>query len=234
MQPLKGIVIGAAMTIGILGANTIAEPAQFLNGETIIYNITKFGIKVGEAELVYNGLVQMDGQPVIWVTSTSKGFQFYDEEQIYLDPATCHPIKIERDLDIFGNQEKITEYYDRAIGHVRIVKTVDGNTTEQVIEGNSRFDNIYGFIYRTRRIGDLKKNEGIALHLPTQHVEFEYVKSSTYKTAGEKFEAHYMRSRPGNYRIWFDAGPRMLPLRIIGAIGIANMSMEMKDYKQHN
>lgn len=150
-------------------------PLPFLKGETITYDIKKLKLKVGEASLVFNGPVEVEGKQAISITFTAKGFKFYDEEQIYLDAETYYPIIIKRDLDIFGKKEKIIEYYDSKRGKVRIVKTAKGKTSEQVIENGTQFDNIYGFIYRYRRLGRFNEGEEFRLHLPTDDVSLKLV-----------------------------------------------------------
>lgn len=210
------------------GATT---PNAFRPGETITYDIKKFLVTVGEASLVYSGPVELQGRTAMLITFTAKGFQFYDQERIYIDPVSFHPLVIERDLNIFGSDEKIVEYYDATRGKVRIVKTAGGQTTEQILEKGERFENIYGFIYRYRNSGKFQERESTSLHLPTQDVKFELVKNVKINMAKKDYEAYYMRSAPRQYHVWFDASGRRIPLKIIGAMGGANVSMVLSEYK---
>src|SRR3989338_8561132 len=142
-------------------------------GETIVYDIEKLKITVGEARLVYNGLVEINNSKALSLTVTATGFKFFDKEQIYLDPETFHPLLIKRNLDIFGKKEDIIEYYDAQKGKVRIVKKAGGKTTQEVIENGGRFDNIYGYIYRQRLLGRFSPNDTYDLHLPTRDVRLK-------------------------------------------------------------
>lgn len=205
--------------------NVYAETPPLKAGEVITYDIKKFMVRVGQATLAYDGPVDIDGRRVISVTVTADGFNFYDQERIYLDPETFHPVMIKRDLDIFGVKETIMEHYDTNRGHVRIVKVADGETTETEIERGERFDNIYGFIYRQRSRGSFKENDAMNIHLPTQDVNFEFVKMVEFNRGGEHFDAYYLRSNPRKYVFMFDNGPRKIPLRIDGAIGFGSTSM---------
>lgn len=218
-----------AVSEGILQAPS-EKSAVFSTGEKITYDIKKLKIDVGDAVLEFRGAVAMDGREALLVVMTAQGFKFYDEEKIYLDPVSFFPLKIERNINIFGNPEKIVELYDTRIGKVKIVKTVKGEATEQIIERGGRFDNIYGFIYRYRRRGQFKEGEQLQLHLPMRDVTFELVKKDEFKTAGKKYNAYYMSSVPGKYKVCFDEGAQKIPLMIGGAIGFGKTSMVMKEF----
>ena len=202
----------------------------FPMGETITYDIKKFKFKVGEATLVFGGLVDFSGREALLITFTAKGFRFSDQERIYLDPETFYPIVIERDLNIFGLKEKIVEFYDTKYGKVRVVKTARGRQKEQIIQRGERFDNIYGFIYRYRQRGQFVKGENLELHLPTRDVSFKLDKKSKFMAAGQEFDAYYMSSVSKKYKVWFDSSQKKIPLMIDGAVGFGQTSMIMKEY----
>jgi hypothetical protein len=201
----------------------------FQKGEIINYNIEKFKVKIGEATLAFNGLVEVQGKEALSITFTARGFKFFDEEQIYVDAQTFFPLLIKRNLDMFGKEERITEYYDAQKGKVHIVKRAKGGTTEQIIENGGRFDNIYGFIYRHRQSGRFEKDKALDIHLPTNDLRFQFVKRKSISIHGQKFDADYIESAPNQYELWFDSGPRRIPLKIDGTLGFGNMKMVFKD-----
>lgn len=210
---------------------TVAHCASrpFTKGETIHYDIKKFGIHAGEATLLYNGPVEVQGKKALLITFTASGFKFFDEEQIYLDAQTFYPILIKRNLNIFGKEEKIIEFYDHDKGKVRIVKTAKGKTEEQMIERGGRFDNIYGFIYRQRQLGQFEEGKALEMHLPTQDLQFQFAEHGTLSISDQEFSADTLRSIPKKYEVVFDSGPNRIPLKIDGALGFGNMSMIFKD-----
>lgn len=202
----------------------------FLRGEKISYDIRKFGIKAGEASLVFNGYVQINGMDAFKITFTAKAFNFFDEEKIYLDPKTFYPIIVERNLNIWGKKEHIIERYDAEKGIVNIVKDAGGKVYAKTIKKGRRIDNIYCFIYRYRNSGIFKPDEVLEILLPTKDVEFRLVKNTTFKMGDKEFNAYYLQSELKEYRIWFGRGPNKLPLRIDGAVGFGKASMIMKTY----
>ena len=203
----------------------------FQPDETVTYRIEKMKVKAGKATLQVQERTKLDGRDVCLIVFRADGFNFLDEEVIYADPVTFHPILIKRDLNIFGRKEKITEEY-LAEGKVKITKHVGDKTLVETLNPGGRPDNIYSFILRTRRQGKFELGEELNLHLPTSEVKVVFKKKMNLKIFGKDYEALYMESRPGKYKIWFDASPFKLPLKIIGAMGIADTTMVMTDYKQ--
>lgn len=229
LRHIVGVLLVSSLCVGSSNAVVYAQNTIPV-GEVFTYDIKKFLINVGEATLVFKGDVVLGDREALLITFTAQGFQFYDEENIFVDPETFYPILIKRNLDIFGSKEQIVERYDTTKGKVQIFKSVKGKTTQQVLENGERFDNIYGFIYRQRMNGVFHEDTSWNMHLPTLDVRFELVKKHTIKAAEQKFEAYFMRSKPKRYEVWFDASAQRLPLRIDGALGVGDMSMVLREY----
>ena len=188
-------------------------------GETLKYAIKKLRMKVGEAEFVFTGPAKKNDQDVLFLTFRSKGFQFNDEEKLFLDPATYRPLFVDRDINLFGKVEKISEVYAKDIGSVKITKTTKSGKEEQVISKSSPLENIYGFIYHYRQSGSFKTGERINLNLPTKNVVMRVKSNVQLKLNGKVYGAYYLESDGGEYKVWFSADDKKIPLRIEGAIG---------------
>jgi len=200
-------------------------------GEKITYSIKQMGVKAGEAILSYEGPASKDEKEYVLIVFKADGMNFLDFEKIYADPVTLMPKIVERDLNIFGKKEQITEYYESEAGKVRIVKTVKGETTEQVIEKKGQIDNIYCFIYRYRRDADPKPGESLAINLPTLDLKLKLKQKTKLSVAGKKYDAVLVQSDPAKYKLWFDTGKQKIPLRIDGAVGVGSTTMTMKSYE---
>ncbi len=208
-----------------------AGEAPFRPGEIITYDIKQMGFKVGRATLTFPGEVQYEGRRLFLIVFRADGFNFYDQEEIYLDPDTFLPFVVLRDLNIFGRKEKIREDYLQQAKKIFIHKFAGGKQTEQVITVEGAVDNIYGFIYRYRRSGSFRTGEDLDIVLPTQKLKIGIVRPQRIKAAGRKAASLYMESKPDKYKIWFSIDSRHIPLRIDGAVGIANTVMMITDYK---
>ncbi|MFP4473487.1 MAG: DUF3108 domain-containing protein [Candidatus Omnitrophota bacterium] len=203
----------------------MARPA-FQPGEAVQYQIKKWALKVGTSELIYHGTVDTDKGRRVKIVFTADGFNFYDQETIYADPDTLLPLRVERDLDIFGNKENIVETYDPENGKVTVVKYNDGEETDrQIFEQEKPIDNLYCFLYRYRRDGEFEPGREIAMNLPTQTVKLEIIRDEKMAIAGKERSVYYMESRPSKYRVWFSADEEHVPLRIDGAVGLAKTAM---------
>jgi len=231
------------MILGVLSlslpalAKKAPEPLPFAKGETITYTIKKMGFKAGETILVFEGAVEVEKQAVYLIHSKADGANFFDEEKIYLDQKTFLPVRVERDVNVFGKKEKIVEHYDQKKYEVKIVKTAKGKTKEQVIKKDRPMENLYGFIYRYRKEGKFTIGDALQMNLPTADVKLKLVKKDKIKVGGvgrrpTEQEAYYMESNPAKYKVWFDGTDRKVPLRIDGAVGFGSTSMTMKDYSQ--
>ncbi|MCK5215489.1 MAG: DUF3108 domain-containing protein [Candidatus Omnitrophica bacterium] len=202
-------------------------------GETVTYCIKKFGVKVGDATLTYQGEVDIKGRKATLIIFVAKGFNFFDQEKIFMDPKSFYPMRVERRLNIFGRKEKIVELYNPHEGTVRIIKTAGKKRTEQIIKKDGLLDNIYCFIYRYRRNGKFAVGDTIKMSLPTKDITIELIKKDKMVLSKGKYDVFYMQSVPKRYRLWFDAREPKVPLRIDGAVGFGNTSMIMVEYKTH-
>jgi len=206
--------------------------SQQLYAETIHYAIIQMGLKAGEATLSNVGPVEYRGQRTFLIVFKAQAINFWDEERIYTDPLNFYPLFVERDLNIFGRKEKILEVYDRAKSEIRLTKTVGDKSTEQVLKKTGAIDNIYGFILRYRKRGSFKIGDVLGVFLPTTDLKIKLVKPVHLKVQGQWHDTFFMQSRPAKYKIWFDASADKWPLRISGAIGMANTVMEMTHHEE--
>ncbi len=227
-RALLAAALAGAMTLPAEGIGTPDRPSFI--GERITYAIRKMGITVGEATLAFSDLREVAGRPAYVITFTAKALNFYDEERIAVEPGTFRPLRVERDLNIFGRKERIVESYEAESGRVRIVKTAGGRSTEQVIEREGPVDNIYAFIYRYRRDGLFRTGEALTMRLPTAEVTIRLAERRTLRLGGESIEAFYLESRPRKYRLWFADSTDKIPLRIDGAVGVGRTAMVMTGY----
>jgi len=230
----KMVLISLGMAACLLGTTPgFAElPPTSFQGEKITYAIKKFGLKAGEATLEFKGPRVIEGRELLLIVFRADGMNFLDEENIYVDPATFLPARVDRDINIFGKKEKITERYDAVNGTVLITKTAGDQVTRQTIKRNEVVDNIYCFIYRYRDKGNFAMNDELGINLPTQNVRITLTKRDKVKAGGEEYNAFFMESQPKKYRLWFADDVNKTPLRIDGAVGFGSTSMIMTGYEK--
>ena len=204
----------------------------FKKGEVITFKIEQMKVKAGEAKLSFEGLQEVDGQSLYLIIFKSHGFNFYDEEKIYVDPQNFRPVKVLRDVNIWGKKEKIMEEYLSKEKKIKITKRVGKKVTIDELPAKDNIENIYGFIYRYRQSGSFKIGDAMDIHLPTKDIKIKLDKKTTLNAAGKEFEAYYLNSEPSKYKIWLSSGAQHIPLKIAGSIGLANTVMVMTNYKE--
>jgi hypothetical protein len=203
-----------------------------LRAETIQYSIRQIGFN-GQASLTMVGPKDYKGHKTILIAFKSRGVNFSDDENIYLDPSTYKPLFVERNynLSVFGHGKTLEEYIPSK-GEIIITKTDGGHDTQQIIKKAGAIDNIYGFIYRYRKEGSFKVGEVLKMALPTKNLKIKMMKRVVLKIGGKSYKSYYMQSQPGRYKIWFDASAHKWPLRITGSIGFFNSVMTMTSYEE--
>jgi len=202
--------------------------------EIIKYNIIKFGMKVGSATLEFHEKEKLDDKEVCLILFTATALNFFDEERIFIDPKTFYPIQIKRDLNIWGNKEKIIETYLKS-GKISIVKEdCKGNISKQIIDKGTMTDNIYGVIYRYREQGAFEIGEEFKVNLPTKDINIKLIQEITISIGGKRYQSYYLTSKPKQYFLWFDTSKDKIPLRIDGAVGLKKTSMRMISYQKIN
>ncbi len=230
------IIFGALLLLMLFnpgyGRGETMKPLPFKTGEEIRYNVKKFGVKAGTATLRFEGQTQLNGKSAYLIVFTVKGLNFFDEERIYVDPYSFLPIQVDRDVNVFGKEEKITEVYDHQAGQVVLTKKKGDREVQETIEKQGKIENIYGFIYRYRRDGSFGEGETIKLSLPTKDMSFQLEGKEKISLGRKQYEAYIMESHPRQFRVWFDESPKKIPLRIDGAMGFGQTSMVLAQYDE--
>lgn len=215
--------------LGMMSA-AMATPAQAIEpGETIVYDIKKL-VKIGSATLEYRGTVEFEGRMFNLVVFTAKAPAFYDQETIYLDPETWHPVCIFRDLDIFKKKEKIEERYFPLEHRVEVRIQNKADVKMIRFQKDKPLDNIYGIIYRYRQTGEFAIGDQIQASLPTKEVRFIAQEQDVLTFAGQTFNTLYLKGDPANFGFWFSTDERKIPLRINGALGAIKARLEFREY----
>ena len=214
-------------------AQEAIDPYASFEGEQIKYNIHSMAVKAGGATLEFKGKVKFRGQDAYLIMFTATAMNFLDIEKIYADTETFYPIHVERDLNIWGSKEFITEDYDQVNFKAKIVKKVEGKPDEITsIKKKGKIDNIYCFIYRYRQTGKFQIKDELAMNLPTKDIDIRVVKKVPLNIMKKRFNTFYLQTTPREYALWFDIGVDKRPLRIDKGNGFGSTAMIMIDYQK--
>jgi hypothetical protein len=186
--------------------------------DTIDYDVSFNGMDAGFIKWKYLGREEINGQSleVLSVSSDTKIMAFFDltsSERVYLDSENYLPVKVERDILLFGNKELIVEKYDQQTGKVNIVRTNKKVTEEQLIQ-DKPIHNILALLYFFPDNIPFEKGKWLNYNLPTQKIRIKMVRERLLKTPYGEEETYFLLGRGAKrLSLWLDKENR-LPLRL--------------------
>ncbi|HTZ11058.1 MAG TPA: hypothetical protein VMD04_01590, partial [Candidatus Margulisiibacteriota bacterium] len=99
-------------------------------GEKITYDIKLYKVRLGSAVLSCLPGVEINGNSLDQFIMETKLANFKDTERIYSDPQSYLPVRIERCILNWLDEERITEEYDQKNFTVSITKYKNGKLQE--------------------------------------------------------------------------------------------------------
>jgi hypothetical protein len=208
----------------------ISKPLPFKKGENLVFRLDLGFFSIGTANLIFEGRTQLDGKEVYLIKFITHVANFYDKENIYAEIDSFLPLRVDRDIKMFGKKINIVEEYNQKEKFVKITRSTSGKRTEQIIRSNKEIDNILCLVYFYRMPNNIEIGEKMFINLPLKQLEMEAKDIKKIEIAKGKFNSYILESKPKGYSFWFDTSPRRLPLRIDGAIKFGNIAMVLSDF----
>jgi hypothetical protein len=199
----------------------------FVSGEKLLYDVYLYISPVGKFSLVYNGIVYNSTKPMIHITAITDVVGFYDKEEIYGDPETFLPIRVERLVKQYGTEKNLTEYYNHETNSVRIMNS-DTNEEIESIKKSSPLQNVI-LLYYFFRTQELKIKDEFAYNLPTEEGVVTVKKKKNIKVPYNSCETFYLKAKPNILEIWVSTQPEPLPMKIKLKTLLANYNLELKE-----
>ncbi|MFH1202014.1 MAG: DUF3108 domain-containing protein [Candidatus Omnitrophota bacterium] len=184
-----------------------------LKRETLSYSVILKGIKVGSANLSFVGPIKFQRQDANLVIFSSSALNFSDIEKIYANPPDYLPLRIERDLNLWGNRIKISEEYDQKQNSVRITRS---RVKPNIINLDSNIQNIILLVYKYRDIEKLEIGQSDLFNLPTKKINIKLIRQEAVKVPAGIFQAYLFESDPAGYKFWLSVDKDKLPLKLQG------------------
>ncbi|MBM3250580.1 MAG: hypothetical protein FJZ09_07090 [Candidatus Omnitrophica bacterium] len=202
--------------------------------EKFEYLVRYNGMKVGKVEVEYlsrTGAVKA-GQEIISLNSDVrilKLFSLKSREKFYIDAQTYFPRKVERDLELLGGKEKILEEYNQKKGLVRMIKTADGSTKEELIRQQPPIHNITALLFFFPRDVALKEGSSVYFNLPNRRLEMKVVRCKD-KTCAAANKVFLLEAPAKKIKLWLE-GEKRVPLRIEFPSFLGRISISRKTNK---
>lgn len=217
---------------------------RFDESKVLNYSISFNGIPSGHIRWVYLGKESIAGKEVLALSIESETdilrlLNLVSSEKIYLDAKTNLPVKVERDVSLFGKKELIQEKYDQEAGKVTITRKVgEESIKEEVYRQAVPIHNILELLYFFPEDIDLKQHQGqwMSFNLPNQRVEIRFNSKRSVTVNGQRKEAYFLEGKGARrFNLWLCQENR-LPLQLdflsmIGRIRIRQEKASQKEVK---
>jgi len=208
-----------------------ALPAPQRAGEEITYDVKMGNIYLGRAKFKYPGRVKLGNQELNLLVFETKVANFWDIENIYSDPQTYLPVKIERNISGFLKKERITEEYDQKNYRVTITKNNGRKEPEELlIKKDEPIHNAILFPYSVRDIPGLSVGMVFSVNLPIRKLKVKLVSIDNLKLPSGIYQAFHFESTPKQIAVWISTDERRIPLKIEG-VGVFGYVLIFKDYR---
>ncbi|MFO8053357.1 MAG: hypothetical protein R6U54_05335 [Candidatus Omnitrophota bacterium] len=188
----------------------------------ISYNISFNGVPSGYVVWSYLGKEEVGGREVdvLSVESDANILKLLDlvsSEKIYLDRKTHLPVKVERNVKMFGKKEIIREKYNQKKGEVTLTRErKDEIVKEEVYEQDTPIHNILDLLYFFPKGIDLEEKKGkwMNFNLPNQKVQIKFHSKRKVKVAGKERKAYFLVGKGAKrFNLWLSLDNR-IPLRL--------------------
>ena len=184
----------------------------------IIYKVSFNGIPSGYIEWEYLGKGRIQGREVdiLSVSSDTKILKLLNltsKEQVFLDSKTYLPLRVERDIVLFGQKELIEEIYDQEKGCVNI-KRSNSKVQEDTLRQDKPIHNILELLYFFPLGIELDSSKWMNFNLPNQKVRIKLVDQRDLDTDKGMVSTYFLVGRGAKrFSLWLDEESR-LPLRL--------------------
>jgi len=184
------------------------------------YEVYFNGKKSGSVEWHYLGRQACQGKEaeLLKIDSDTKILSFFDltsHEKIYLAVDDYLPLRVERDLVVFGNKEQIVETYYQDQDYVGIVKSSKGDKKQSMIlRQKAPIRHIMALLYFFPAREMFKPGETMDFNLPTCSVHIRVDSLREIDIQGIKRKAWLLIGTGGKrFNLWIDE-EKKYPVRI--------------------
>lgn len=194
-------------------------------GEKIVYDMRPFG------KAVYTdlGQKQLNGNTVNMVTFRTEVVGFDDTETIYTEPKSFLPVRVERNISMWGNKEYIIEEYLASDHTLKITKFKEKKEAEVfTFKEDGPIYNAVILPFYLRTVPDLDIGWKMTIRLPAKF-EVELASIEQIKVPAGKFIAYHFTSTPNKFEIWISKDNPRLPLKIKD-VGVLGYTMVLEKY----
>jgi hypothetical protein len=203
-------------------------PEADRTGETMVFDVMFGKIKIGTS--VYRRMQDrdLDGRRLQVRTFETDCARLKDREEIYSDPATFLPVRVNRQISSMMLKEQIVEEYDQEQFVLTITKDKPG-TRPEVIRRDNPLQHPILLPHYIRDLPELKVGQVFQVDLPGRSFSVALKGIEDVTVPMGSFRSYRFESTPRQIVIWISADELRLPLKIQG-IGIMNYILQLREH----
>jgi len=195
-------------------------------GEKITYAMRP----LGKAVYTDLGQKQLDGKTVNVATFRTEVVGFEDTETISTQPESFLPVRVERDITMWGKKEYIIEEYLAKDNTLKITKFKERKEVEVLtFKEDGPIYNAVILPFYLRTLDNLDIGWKMTIRLPAKF-EVELVAVEQIKVPAGRFIAYRFASNPDKFEIWVAKDNPRVPLKIKD-VGILGYTMVLEKYE---
>jgi hypothetical protein len=208
-------------------SDTQTKKKYYRIGEKIIYDVRLGRLNLGKAKFSHLGMTQLNKRTAHLMTFETDIIRFHDLERIYSDPNSFLPLRVERDISMWPNSEKIIEEYDQEKFTLTINKRKGRHQKQSIIKKNGPTYSAILLPYYIRNIPELQIGWSMDVTLPNQKFKIKLASIEDIEVPAGKFNAYRFESDPRKFEVWISTDDRRIPLKIKGS---GNYILLMREY----
>jgi len=217
-QKIAVVILGLVFMLFVLPLSAASIKNRLGDKDSINYRVSFNGIYSGTINWQYLGQEMFEGASVevLRVMSDTKIMSILDlesDDKVFLESQTALPLKVERNLLVFGKKEIVTELYNQKKGYVELInKTTE--VKKSIIYQDKPIQNILALLYFFPDNIKLIPGKWMDFNLPTCKIKIQFVKERILDSEGEKIGTYFLIGRGAKrFSLWLDKKTR-LPLRL--------------------
>lgn len=184
-------------------------------GEKITYSV----FPIGKAEYKDMGLVERNGRKYWFVTFQTTMAGFKDLEEIYADPQTYLPLRVERYVSWPLSKEHLIEEYDPRKNSLMIKKFVNNKLVDVYsYKSDGPYHNAILLPFYLRQMGDITVGWSMTVRL-NEVFKVILVGIEDVKVNGAVIRTYHFASDPVRFEVWVSKDRDRLPILVKGTVG---------------
>ncbi len=218
-----------AICLAICAHSQEREAIPFKPGEKLTYQVTFWGIRIGEIRMTLKEMTEIENIPVYHLLFDAKSSRYSDRKDIFVRTADLYPIRVDFNINKEGVKIIRREDFDQEKKILTVYEKANGEEMRETIQYETRImDDVWALYYL--RTKELKEGDKFPLQITNAKYTLEVKGKERMEVPAGNFEAYLIISRPPKTKIWLSDDEKKLPLKIQNKILLGSLTLTLVEY----